>query len=433
MSVDWSLDGDWLVRAAGHGEWRTVADRTLDESGWQKTATPGRWWHDPGLGGESAVLYRRRFDLSPDLESQLGSGANPDERWWFVVNGLCELGHLWLDGTYLGDLSGRHTEHAFEITDLLTRDGEHLAAVEASHGTVRVPQSADGNVHILRTGPARIERVRALVIEASFDRAVLRVAATVDSSGTHHGEVTTTVLPIDDPDAGWSKDPTRQVAMLGDGLAHSEPVLARGRNELEWLVALERPSLWWPAGMGDQEQYCIDIDIAIDGRSSHAVRLPTGIRTVSIRRGSVAVNGEPHPAGLDALEVVEHELSHPSAYEAANGDGRLLCQHVTLDPSVFTGAERGLRALAAKAAAAAADHAGHHPSIAAWQPVQPSGGRRRAPWIRPWADRTIRHAMRSADPTRPLRFGSGPSRLAVSPAGRTWRARRSQPTPARRQ
>ncbi len=400
-----SLAGDWLVRAAGQGEWRTVAERGLDESGWQATPTPGRWWRDPDLADESAVLYRRHFELPEDPAAELDSAEHPDThwdtRWWLVATGLCDLGHLWLDGTYLGDLRGRHAEHAFEVNPLLRFGSEHLAAVEAAHGAVRVPQTENAQVQIQRTGPARIERVRALVIEASPDRAVLRIAATVDSAGTHRCEVTTTVLPADDPDAGWSQDATRQVASLGDGLALSEPVLARGRNELEWLVALERPSLWWPAGLGDQALYCIDVDVAIDGRSSHAVRLPTGIRTVTVRRGRLAVNGEPHRDGLDALRVIEHELSHPSFYESANTDGRLLCQQVTLDPSVFTGAERGLRALAAQAAAAAADHAGHHPSVATWQPVHPPGSRRRTPWRGSWTDRTVRAAMQTADPTRP--------------------------------
>ncbi len=406
-----ALTGDWLVRTAGAGEWRTVAEQALDERGWAVTLSPGRWWLDPELGDEVGVLYRRHFDLPADLASQLDAGAHPEVRWWLVASGLCELGHFWLDGAYLGDLRGRHIEHTFEVSHLLRSRSEHLTAVEASHGAVRVPQSHDAQVRISRTGPARIERVRALVIEASPDRAVLRIAATVDSAGTHRCEVTTTVLrtasagtdPAEVGSAGTAAGtPASEDAVPGDGLAVSEPVLARGRNELEWLVALERPSLWWPAGLGNQALYCIDIDVAIDGRSSHAVRLSTGIRTVSVRRGRLAVNGEPLRDGFDALRVAKHELGHRGVYESANADGKLLCQQVTLDPSVFMGAERGLRALAAQAAAVAADHAGHHPSVAAWQPVHPPGSRRRTPRRGSWTDRTVRQAMQAADPTRPV-------------------------------
>lgn len=400
------LAGDWLVRAAAEGEWRTVAERGLDESGWQATPTPGRWWLDPGLADESAVLYRRHFELPADLAAELDSAERGDThreaRWWLVASGLCELGHLWFDGTYLGDLRGRHTQHAFEVDHLLRRGREHLAAVEAAHGSARVPQTENAQLQIQLTGPARIQRVRALVIEASPDRAVLRVAATVDSSGTHRAEVTTAVLPVADPDTGWSEDPTRQVAGLGDGLSVSEPVLARGRNDLEWLVALEQPSLWWPVGMGDQARYCIDIDVAVDGRSSHAVRLLTGIRTVTLRGGELFVNGESCGGRPGEVAAAQRDLSHRSAYEEADAAGTLLCQQIELSPTAFAGAERGLRALGARAAAAAADHAGHHPSVVSWQ-LNPL---RTAPWpalLRGrWTDRVLRQAMIAADPTRPV-------------------------------
>ena len=418
--------GDWLVRTAGHGEWRTVADRALDDSGWQATVRPGRWWLDTGFEDEPSVLYRRRFALPSDATAAAGPVGGNGTRWWLAARSLCELGHLWLDGTYLGDLRGRHTEHAFEVTRLLRSDSlgtQHLLAVEAAQGAVRVPQHHDAHVRIERTGPARIGRVRVLVIEASLDRAVLRINATVDSSGTHRGKVTITVVPADhaatairdikDSGADASKRslassaPTAdagEIATLGDGLAVSEQVLARGRNELEWLVALEQPALWWPSGMGEQSLYRVEIDVAIDGRSSHAVRLPTGIRTVSHRRGRLAVNGERLRGGRGVLRVAEHELSHPGIYESANAVGELLCQQIALEPAVFAGPERGMRALATRAAAAAADHAGHHPSVVAWQPIIPSHRAKRALWAtfgRSWANRAARHAMRTADPTRP--------------------------------
>ncbi len=426
------LDGTWLVRAAGPGEWRTVADRALDESGWQATSSPGRWWLDAGLAGEHAVLYRRHFELPADVASLVEATSQRGARWWLVAGGLCELGHLWLDGAYLGDLRGRHAEHAFEVDALLRTGIEHLAAVEAGHGAVRVPQQENADMRIQRTGPARIERVRALVIEASPDRAVLRITATVDSAGTHRGELTTTVLPVAsrssdasdgraragvhskavrDTDAGARASGTsalcpRQRAVLGDGLAESVQILARGRNELEWLVALEQPSLWWPAGMGAQDLYCITVTVAVDGQPSDIVRLPIGVRTVAIRRGRLVVNREQHPDGLGATETVEHQVDHRNAYAAANARGAVICQQISLDPGVFAGDDRSRRALAGRAAAAAADQAGHHPSIVAWQPMGISAGPARKPWRSPTARSIMRKAMRAADPTRPTYWHS---------------------------
>ena len=420
-----ALAGDWLVRATGPGEWRTVADAALDESGWQATITPGRWWLDPGLGDERSVLYRRRFRLPGALVDELPGGnsdspsggltsgvpersgarrggANSGDRRWLLTSGLCDLGHLWLDGAYLGDLRGRHPEHAFEVSEMLASGGEHLLAAEASSSAVRAPRSAGAAVRLERTGPARIERIRALVIEANPDRAVLRIAATVDSAGTHRADITTTVLPAGDTSTGHRDASLEgQQATPGNGLARAAPILARGPNELSWLVAIEQPTLWWPAGMGQQARYRIDVNVSIDGATSHSVHLATGIRAVAIRRGKLVVNGEAQHAGLDALITVPHELAHRSVYDAADAAGTLLCQQITLDPAVFAGAERGRRALAARAAAVAADHAGHHPSVVAWQLAHPSSGRRRI-WRGSWADRTARRAKHAADPTRPV-------------------------------
>ncbi len=487
-----TLAGGWLVHKAGPGEWRTVADRALNESDWQTTSTPGVWWLDDGFASEQAVLYRRHFELPTNLASPLeatdpewtGLGAiehngaeQPEARWWLVASGLCDLGHLWLDGSYLGDLRGRHAEHAFEVTELLRTGREHLAAVEAGHGQYRVAKSdqsspvethsnpahadavqeAIAQLCIQRTGPIRIERIRALVIEASPDRAVLRITATLDSAGTHRGRLTTTVLPADrlaadsspanrlqaavatndwvpavarpadrgsvdrppvdetgagefsseglrttERSANANNNAAKSDATPDNGLTHSEQVLARGRNELEWLVALNRPSLWWPTGMGAQDLYAITVEIAVDGRSSDIVRLPTGVRAVAIRRGQLVVNGEAHRGGPNDMVLIAHQVGHHSFYEAANKRGDLVCQQITLDPSLFSGADRSRRALAARAIAASVDQAGHHPCIAAWQPVGVSPDQGREAWRSPAARRILRRNLRATDPTRPV-------------------------------
>ena len=437
------LAGEWLVRAAGPGEWRTVADPALDDADWPAAAFVGRWWLEPGLGDVSAVLYRRRFDLPAALLEETedvppsvlgessdgsagsapqqaagrsrGNGAGADERWWLITSGLCDLGHLWLDGAYLGDLRGRHPQHAFEVSQMLASAHEHLVAIEASASAVRVPQSADASVRLERTGPARIEWLRALVIEANPDRAVLRITATVDSAGTHSADVTTTMLPADNPIERREADsPEGRHAVPGNGLTRSAPILARGRNELSWLVAVEQPLLWWPADRGQQPRYSLDIDVSIDGRTSHSVRLTTGIRTVSMRRGKLVVNGEAQHAGLDALTVVPHELAHRSVYDTADAVGTLLCQQITLDPAVFAGAERGRRALAARAAAVAADHAGHHPSVVAWQLLQPTRTQRHPGLLGPRTRPAVRRTIAAADPTRPVRQPARHSSRAVT-------------------
>ena len=178
-------------------------------------------------------------------------------------------------------------------------------------------------------------------------------------------------------------------------------MLARGRNNLEWLVALEQPALWWPSGMGAQPRYEVSVALSVDERTSHTVQCTTGIRTVSAQRSELLVNGEPHPTGPDSLTIIQHDLAHRGLYETADATGTLLCQQITLDRSVLGGGQRSLRAVADRAAAAATDRVGNHPSVAVWQPLQHLGGNRSMPGSGLVHNRIVRRALHNADPTRP--------------------------------
>lgn len=424
---EWSLGGEWLVRAAGRGGWRTVADRSLDDSRWSTTRAPGRWWTDDGLENATAVLYRRRFELplpseeSADRHAGDGHAGDGHVRDWLLATGLCDLGHVWLDGAYLGDMRGRHHRHTFEVTGRLAPRAGHLIAVEAAKTPHRgyEPQNAldapVADVRIRRTGPARIERARALVIEADYDQAMLRIAATVDSAGTHRGEVTITVAPVAEstrpapaPSAAPDGNSAPEASSVPEAsVTQSAPVLARGRNQLEWLIALEQPALWWPNSMGAQPQYAVTINVAVDGETSDTDRRRVGVRTVASSRGDLLVNGEKFASGPDGLVVVEHDLVHHGVYESADDAGTLLCQQITLERNVIGGGDRSLRAVAGRAAHGAVDHIGHHPSVVAWQPLRHLSGRRALLGTGPWEDRVVHRALRDVDPTRPVWLRNG--------------------------
>ena len=57
-----------------------------------------------------------------------------------------------------------------------------------------------------------------------------------------------------------------------DKIEHQqELVLARGRNEIEWHVAVEEPDLWWPFALGDQPLYDTDVAVVIAGELSDKI------------------------------------------------------------------------------------------------------------------------------------------------------------------
>jgi beta-mannosidase len=234
---------------------------------------------------------------------------------------------------------------------------------------------------------------------------------------------------------------------VGEHVDRAEHDLAAGSNTVEWSVAVEELPRWWPAALGEPVLH----DVTVDADGSHGVSRRTGLRTVSMKRWVLSVNGErlflkganagptrqrlaeattdelrrdvelARETGLDLLRVHAH-ISRPELYEAADEAGLLLWQDLPLQ----WGYARGTRPQAVRQARAAVDQLGHHPSIALWcghnEPLaldlEPGGdmaaaavafmgGQQLPTWNRTVLDRSIARALRRSDGTRPVVPHSG--------------------------
>lgn len=452
-----SLAGRWKVRRADEASRRTVADDALDDSDWALAEVPGHWRDVEGLGDADAVLYRHRFSAD----------AAPERRRWLSVDGLCYQGDVWLNGAYLGDTEGYFIQHVFDVTDILADRSEHLLAVEATcsapgdrldkrnvTGVLQHAETLDHDlnpgglwrtVRIEETGDVRIDDLQLLVLEADNDRAIVRLSAVLDSAATHHARVTTFV------DLAAGSD--------GDGQAarhEQEIVLARGRNEVEWHVAVESPELWWPKALGEQHLYDVRLEVSVDDEVSHVRKRRTGLRTIELRNWIASINGErlflkganfgpgsidlasSTPAehrrdlamaadcGLDLLRIHGH-IAAPSLYREADRIGMLLWQDFPLQ----WGHARSIGLQAIRQAEILVRQLGHHPSIMLWNAHNEPGRVSHKPghrtdadpdrrftragswssqlpsWNRTVLDRGVGRALRNADPTRPTINHSG--------------------------
>lgn len=446
-SETFSLCGTWKIHPADETGRRTVGDRSLDEGAWADAPVPGHWRHLPGFETATSALYRRWFSTTEDAQTT-------GRRRWLAIDGLCSQGDIWLDGAYLGDTEGYFVPHVFDITQRLGSGPDHLLAVEANCSMPDGPSRTDilaggggnpggvwGDVRIEETGDVRVMGLTMLVLEADADRAIIRLRATLDSGGTHPATVRTTIRGVDDP-SGGSTD-------RGATTHQQAVILALGSNEIEWHVAVEAPSLWWPHRLGAQPLYDADVEVIVDGEISHSQRRRFGIRTVDMRRAVTVVNGErlylggthlaPSPtgmaelspqtirrdlavavdAGLDLLRVHGHVAPDP-LYREADRLGLLIWQDVPLQ---LGGGRRG-RQRAVVQARQLVTHLGHHPSIAMWsRPPDAHAARGAAPrrqglavgsawrevagnelgrvgWARSATARAVQDALRDSDPTR---------------------------------
>ncbi len=447
------LTGTWRAAVADDDLRRTWHEDDFDDRAWEETAVPGHWRSTPAFADtDGPLLYRRPFDAM---------GPAEDRRAWLTFDGIFYQGDVWLDGSYLGDTEGYFAPHTFEVTDALRRRGEHHLAIEVTcsrqsdptakrnitgvfqHWDCLDPDWNPGGlwrpVRVTETGPVRISRLRALCREATPERAVLVLRATLDS------------------------DAARTVSLhstLGDLDHVADQPLAAGANEVEWTLTVDRPALWWPHALGDATlqdlRVRVDLDAGEGGSTSDERHVRTGLRQVRMRSWVASVNGEriflkgsnhgptrmalaeatpaelerdvelACEAGLDLLRIHAH-ITRPELYEAADRAGLLLWQDFPLQ----WGYARGIRKQAVRQAAAAVDVLGHHPSVAIWcghnEPMaienDPSmWGDRKArrrmalkaaaaqelpTWNKTVLDRSVKRAFEKSDGTRPVIAHSG--------------------------
>jgi beta-mannosidase len=456
------LSEGWRAAIADDDLRRAYYGVDFDDAAWEPITVPGHWRSTAAfVDSDGPLLHRCRFERDR---------PGPGRRCWLTFDGLFYQGDVWLDGGYLGDTEGYFVPHTFEVTGELGDRAEHVLAVEATCAPERA-KTAKRNltgvfqhwdcldpawnpggiwrpVRITETGPVRIARLRVLCREATPERAVVAFRATLDSDARRAVCVRTELGALD-------HDLTQP--------------LATGANELEWIVTIERPELWWPRALGDPVLHDVTVAVEIPaagsvagaadpaaGIRSDVRRLRTGLRSVRMRNWTCSVNGErlflkganqgptrmalaeaspdelradvgwTLDAGLDLLRVHAH-VSRPELYDAADERGLLLWQDMPLQ----WGYAAGVRRRAARQAREAVDLLGHHPSIAVWcghnEPMAVDtdaalGGdgadagwtafrmvlaQQLPSWNKTVLDASIKRALEKADGTRPVVPHSG--------------------------
>ncbi len=447
------LTGTWRAAVADDDLRRSWHEASFDDRAWETVSVPGHWRSTPAFAdAEGPLLYRRSFDAMGPAEGR---------RAWLTFDGLFYQGDVWLDGAYLGDTEGYFAPHTFEVTDPLRERGEHHLAIEVTcspqidptakrnitgvfqHWDCLDPEWNPGGVwrpvRITETGPVRISRLRVLCREASVQRAVLVLRATLDSDAART---------------------VRLQSRLGEVDHAADQPLAAGANEVEWTLTVDRPALWWPRALGDATLHDLLVRVVLDategGVTSDERRVRTGLRQVRMRSWVASVNGErlflkgsnhgptrmalaeatpaelardvelACEAGLDLLRIHAH-ITRPELYDAADAAGLLLWQDFPLQ----WGYARGIRKQAVRQVGAAVDLLGHHPSIALWcghnEPMaienDPSmwGDRKQLrkmavkvaiaqelpTWNKTVLDRSVKRAFEKSDGTRPVIAHSG--------------------------
>lgn len=456
------LSGRWRAGRADEDLRRTwYGDDFEDSDGaFSEVDVPGHWRSTAAFAtNDDPILYRRRFTTLT---------LAPHTRAWLHLDGICAQGDVWLDGTYLGNTDGAWIPHRFEVSEVLARRNEHVLGIEVASAPVGDrtskrgllgtwqdgPYVAEGwnpggiwrPVGIRRTGPVAITKRRVLCTAATPTRAIVTVSCSLDAASACEVAIRTVI----DGQTSERRQP-----------------LAGGSNDVTWSVEVPDPRLWWPAELGDQPMYDVQVEVsmveaiteadaATTGRSerdvsgtvsdSFATRI--GLREVRRNDWIWSINGErlflrgvlvgpgAHELGTAAAEVFSEQIRHArdagcnlvrvhahlsrdELYDEADRTGMLVWQDLPL----YRGQNRGVRRSALRTAQAAVDRLGSHPSIIVWcghddpdltAPRAATVGFTRRfvshelpNWSRSVVDRSVKRALSAADGTRPVIASSG--------------------------
>ncbi len=365
--------------------------KETDDSSWHTLPVPGHWSQDPNFRESNGpVLYRKTFNYETNNKAQ--------DRTWLTLEGMLSQAEIWLNDHYLGSSSTYFASTHFDVTNYITAENNVLAieiscpqektgqrAKRSITGSLQTgllaPPTLPGgiwkNVRLQTTGPSAIKHGRVLCTKANENKGELALRLVLDAQQASENEVITKVYAADN-------------SLVAEKTAIH--MLASGENRFDWQLDIEQPKLWWPAALGSQPLYRVEVTV-VDTASTAVSDQKTwriGFREITNNKFLWTINGERlfvkgiasgpkqyladvdegeyindiktvKDSGLDMLRIYGH-ISDKATYDAADEMGVLLWQ----DLPFVGGYATGVRSKAKEATRLAVDFLGNHPSVALW-------------------------------------------------------------------
>ncbi|MGH8199064.1 MAG: glycosyl hydrolase 2 galactose-binding domain-containing protein [Steroidobacteraceae bacterium] len=255
---------------------------------------------EPDSSGSVFVVpwwYRTEFTLDKGTQAI---------RTLLRVNGVIAGADVWVNGHLVADhaaVAGAYPVHEFDVTRWVYA-GVNSLALRVQPGDPRTslsigwvdwnPTPPDNNmgpwrgVDIVRTGPValRFPQVTSTLSLPDLGQAALTVNVQARDLDTVAHDATITGVV-----AGVSLRRTIHLAPGQTQTVSFSPATDPGLN-------LAQPKVWWPAGMGAQPRYRLQMAVAVDGAASDRASATFGIRSVSSHLTSqgyrqFVINGKP--------------------------------------------------------------------------------------------------------------------------------------------
>ncbi|MEY2226244.1 sugar-binding domain-containing protein [Streptomyces sp. BF23-19] len=283
---------------------------------------------DPFYSTDQQRIPRRDFADPWWYRSDFTLPETP-ERTSLDFSGVISAADVYVNGRQVAsaaEVAGVYTRHELDITDLV-RAGTNTVAFRIQPNDPRKHLTL-GWLDWLQPPPdANMGIVRDVLVRrrgpVSLHDAHVVTGLDVSSPGSGPAELTVKARVRNDSQEAATATVTAAVG--GTGIVLSEDVTLRAR-ETRTLVftpdrhrqlRLQRPALWWPAGMGPQNLYGLHLTATVAGSRSDSVRHAFGIRDVKAPLDSAGarrytINGRPlliRGAGWSADELLRWDTT----------------------------------------------------------------------------------------------------------------------------
>jgi len=289
-----SLNGPWQVAKAGSSDWipatvpgcihtDLLAAGKISDPFYRDNEKSVQWV------GETDWQYRRTFAVNAETISH--------QRILLRCEGLDTLTSIRINGQEVGKTDNMFRTWEFDVKPLL-KTGDNSIEILISSPAVFVKALEDKRQENKGvTGRAWLRKQpchfgwdwaptlitsgiwRNIFIEA-FDGPQLEEALILqDHSGKNHVGLTVNVTTRN-PGTGV---PRAEVEVSHDGKRITKKTVDVADGQAEAKFTIKHPKLWWPAGMGDQPLYDVNVNLLDDGgQTVDTITKRIGLRTLSI-------------------------------------------------------------------------------------------------------------------------------------------------------
>jgi beta-mannosidase len=240
-------------------------------------------------------------------------------------DGMDYLGMVWLDGNYVGSHEGAYGGPTFDITARVVPGKQHELLVRLVHEPhdmqmnfesssenrnprVVKPDAQDaesyqwGNryrtmglyqpIRLVATGAAYMEApfVRTDSVEPSSATLWAQAMLTNTEKSTFDGVVEARIVEFSTRKVVW-QEKSRQKVPSGNSFWERE-------------IELSNPKLWWPAGLGEQPLYWLELRLFKDEKQLDFISSRFGVRTLEMKRNPLSPDS---PRGTPSDRTLEDE------------------------------------------------------------------------------------------------------------------------------